>query len=97
MLDDVNGGGLVIEIDLNLTANRVNIPAQAISHLARSSAQRELDATRVIAVARFDRVGVKAVTTEFHSYLRVSGSRLLLRPVCLFLLLSAPQTEICQD
>lgn len=25
MLDDVNGGGLVIEIDLNLTANRVNI------------------------------------------------------------------------
>jgi len=25
MLDDVNRGGLVIEIDLNLTANRVNI------------------------------------------------------------------------
>ena len=51
MLDDVNGGGLVIEIDLNLTANRVNIPAQAISHLARLSARPELDAARVIAVA----------------------------------------------
>lgn len=47
MLDDVNRGGLVIEIDLILTANRVNILPQAISHLARLSARRELDAARV--------------------------------------------------
>jgi hypothetical protein len=64
MLDDVNRGGLVIEIDLNLTTNRNILPKRlAIGPgypLGVSERQQEF-----IAVARFDRVGVKVVTTEF--------------------------------
>jgi hypothetical protein len=47
-------------------------------------------------VARFDRVGVKAVTTEFIRIFESQGLVFFLG-VSTFMLLSALQTNICQD
>ncbi len=48
-------------------------------------------------MARFDRVGVKAVTTEFISILESQDLVFFLDHSAFSLLLSARQTKICQD